>query len=193
MKNKMKRLLFIFPLLFLLCGCQKTKPEYLISCIGFDNMNGQLNTCFEAIVINSETTDQEVKLFEGMGETVEDGIEQIKRQCTQDFLLSHCAVLVVGEDVTENQLDNIYEFCFDEPDITLSAFFVKTKNAKEILSQKPISTISVGYDILGLIEQFSENKKTKISNRYFEIMALEKKVALPQITLKEEGYYLENY
>ncbi len=189
----MKRLLIIFPILILLCGCQKTRPEYLISSIGFDNAGGQLNTCFEAIVINSETEDQQVKLFEGKGKTVKQSIEQIERQCTQGLLLSHCAVLVVGQEVSEEQLNGIYDFCFENPDITLSAFFVKTENAKELLSAKPVSTISVGYDILGLIEQYRENEKIKIKNRYFEIMALEKQVKLPKIALKEEGYYLENY
>lgn len=189
----MKKLIFLFLPLFLLCSCQKTKPEYLISSIGFDNKDGQINTCFEAIVINSETEDQEVKLFEGKGKTVQEGIEKIKRQCTQDFLLSHCGVLVVGESITKGQLDSIYEFCFNEENITLSARFVKTENAKELLSQKPFSTISVGYDILGLIEQYSQNQNKKIKNRYFEIMAKDKKVSLPKITINKEGYYLENY
>ena len=37
--------------------------------------------------------------------------------------------MVVGDSVTQNQLDNIYDFCFENTDITLSAFFVKTENA----------------------------------------------------------------
>lgn len=189
----MKRLFLIIPLLFLLCGCQKTGPEYLISSIGFDNENGQLKACFEAIVINSETEGQQVKVIEGVGKTVNEAIGQVERKSTQSLLFSHCAVLVVGDSVTQNQLDNIYDFCFENTDITLSAFFVKTQNAKKLLSSKPLSTIAVGYDILGLIEQYSKNKNIKIKNRYFEIMALNKEVVLPKITLKEEGYYLENY
>jgi hypothetical protein len=185
----MKKFILIFLPLLLLCGCQKTKPQYLISSIGFDSKDGQLITCFEAIIINSETEDQEIKLFEGKGETVEDGVKEIEKQCTQDFLLSHCGLFIVGETVNEKQLDNIYEFCFKKEEITLSARFVKAENAKKLLSQKPISTISVGYDILGLIEQYS--KTAKIKNRYFEIEANEKKTRLPQIKLKEKGYYLE--
>lgn len=189
----MKRLLIILPLFILLCGCQKTSPEYLISSIGFDNVDGQLNTCFEAIVINSETQDSKVKIIEGSGETVEQGIEQIEKKCTQGFLLSHCGVLVIGDTVTDSQLNNIYDYCFKNFDITLSAYFVKSNNAKELLSQEPISTIAVGYDIFGLIKQYSQSKKIRIKNRYFEIMAQDKKVTLPEITLKEEGYYLENH
>ncbi len=189
----MKKVLLIFPLLILLCGCRQTQPEYLISSIGFDNAGGQLKTYFEAIIINSETEGQQVKLIEGSGKTVKEAMEQVERKCTQGLLLSHCAVLVIGDSVTQKQMNNIYDFCFENPDITLSAFFVETENAKKLLSAQPLSTISVGYDILGLIRQYSENEKIKIKNRYFEIMALDKQVTLPKITLKEEGYYLENY
>lgn len=188
----MKKILLIFTLLISLCGCRQTGGEYIISSIGFDNKDGLLNTCFEAVVINSETTESQIKLIEGKGKTVTDGIEKIKKQITQKLLLSHCGVLVMGENLTESQINEIYEFCFNERDITLSARVVKTENAKKLLQKKAISSISVGYDILGLIEQYSKKDK-QIKNRYFEIMALERRVALPKIITTKEGYYLENY
>lgn len=188
----MKKILLIFTLLISLCGCKQTGAEYIISSMGFDNSDGLLNTCFEAIVINSETTESQIKLLEGKGKTVTDGIKQIKKSATQKLLLSHCGVLVMGEDLTESQINEIYEFCFDERDITLSARVVTTKNAKQLLQTKPVSSIAVGYDILGLIEQYSKKDK-QIKNRYFEIMALERRVALPKIMPTKEGYYLENY
>ena len=188
----MKKILLIFILLISLCGCKQTGAEYIISSMGFDNKDGLLNTCFEAIIINSETEDKEIKVLEGSGKNVEEGIAKIKKQCTQDFLLSHCGVLVMGENLTQSQIDGIYEFCFDERDITLSARVITTKNAKQLLQTKPVSSIAVGYDILGLIEQYSKKDK-QIKNRYFEIMALEKQVVLPKIMPTKEGYYLENY
>ncbi len=188
----MKKILLIFILLISLCGCKQTGAEYIISSMGFDNSDGLLNICFEAIVINSETTESQIKLLEGKGKTVKDGIKQIKKSATQKLLLSHCGVLVMGENLTQSQIDGIYEFCFDERDITLSARVVTTKNAKQLLQSKSVSSIAVGYDILGLIEQYSKKDK-QIKNRYFEIMALEKQVVLPKITPTKEGYYLENY
>ena len=188
----MKKILLIFTLLISLCGCRQTGGEYIISSMGFDNSGGLINTCFEAIVINSETTESQIKLIEGKGKTVTDGIEKIKKQTTQKLLLSHCGVLVMGENLTESQINEIYEFCFNERDITLSARVVVTENAKQLLQTKPVSSIAVGYDILGLIEQYSKKDK-QIKNRYFEIMALERRVALPKITPTKEGYYLENY
>ena len=189
----MKKGLIIISLLLLLCGCEKTKPEYLISSIGFDSKDGEFTTCFEAVILNSEKDSQELKILSASGKTVEDCVEQISRQSTQPLLLSHCAVLVIGESITQDQLNQIYEYCFRERDITLSAFFVETENAEKLLSQKPISTICAGYDILGLLEQYSTFKNVKLRNRYFEIMALNGQVTLPKIALTEEGYYFENY
>lgn len=188
----MKKILLIFILLISLCGCKQTGAEYIISSMGFDNSDGLLNICFEAIVINSETTESQIKLLEGKGKTVKDGIKQIKKSATQKLLLSHCGVLVMGENLTESQINEIYEFCFNQRDITLSARVVVSENAKQLLQTKPVSSIAVGYDILGLIEQYSKKDK-QIKNRYFEIMALERRVALPKITPTKEGYYLENY
>ncbi len=170
-----------------LTGCKSAKSDYLISSIGFDYKEGWLETSFEAVISNSETDKQNVELITGKGKTVEKSVAEIKKQCTQKILLSHCAVIVIGETVPQEQLDQIYEYCFKTQDITLSAIFVRTQNAKKLLSQKPVSTIAVGYDILSLTEQ-SQNK---IKNRYFEIMAKNKKVDLPEITLTKEGYYLE--
>lgn len=189
----MKKCVFAVFLLLLLCGCQKTKPEYIISSIGFDSKDGKFNTCFEAIILNSEKDDQELKLLSGSGKTVEQSISKIKRQCTQPLLLSHCAVLAVGESVSKKQLNQIYDYCYNQREITLSAVFVKTENAKKLLSRKPVSTVCVGYDVLGLLEQYSNFKNVNFKNRYFEIMALRTKVTLPNIALTKEGYYFENY
>lgn len=189
----MKKVLLVLPIFLCLCGCQKTEPEYLISAIGFDNNGGMLNTCFEAVIINSETQSEELKIIEVQGETVEECVKNLSRKCTQGYLLSHCGVLVIGQSVTERQLNGIYDFCFKEPDITLSVLLVETENAKSLLSNKPVSTISVGYDIMGVIKQYGENKNVSFKNRYFEIIAQGGKPTLPKIQPLSEGYYLENY
>ncbi len=183
----MKKIL-IFLLLFSLCGCAKAKSEYLVSSSGFDYKNGQFEVFVEAVVSNSETEEQSLKLIKGCGETVEKAMAEIKKQCTQRLLLSHCAVILVSEDIQSDKLDEIYEFVLNNEDITLSVVFAKTENIEKLFSQKPVSTVSVGYDILSLIE--SNNKKLK--TRYFEIMAQNKKVRLPEIVATKEGYYLES-
>ncbi len=188
----MKKVLLCLFLLIFLSGCQKSKPEYLISSIGIDTKNQQYNICFEAVIINSENPEQKLMLLKGSGDTIEQAVAQINRQCTQPIMLSHCALIAIGEGVTRNQLNEILEYCYQKDEITLSAFFITTQNAEKLLSQEPVSSVCVGYDIMGLIEQYSKLKNKNFKNRFFEVMALKEQSTLPKITLKEKGYYLEN-
>lgn len=178
----MKKIVLVITFLLFLCGCEKTGPEYLVSSMGFDKVNGKYDICFETVIINSENQDQTLKLLSGKGESIDKAVKQIKNSCTQPLLLSHCGVIVIGENIGEKQFEDIKNYCYDTDPITLSAYFVKTKNAKEVLSAKPVSSACVGYDILGLIKQ---NNATK--SRFFEILNNGKDVQLPMISVKEKG------
>ena len=178
----MKKALLIFLLLLALCGCEKRGPEYLISGIGFDKVNNSYKVCFESVIINSEDTKQTVKLLKGEGETLKSAIKQIEKQRTQPFLLSHCGVLVIGDGITKNELNDIAEYCVKNKEITLSAFFIKTKNAEKLLSVKPLSSVAVGFDIMGLLEQ---NKQYK--NRLFELVNSDYTNALPKLSINDGG------
>ena len=45
----MKKFFLVVVLLLLLCGCQKTKPEYLVSSIGFDKKQNNYTVFFETV------------------------------------------------------------------------------------------------------------------------------------------------
>lgn len=180
----MKKAVLVIALMFLLCGCEKTGPEYLISSIGFDNINGKYNVLFEAVIINSENAQLTLKLLKGEGDTVDEAVSQIKKSITQPLLLSHCGVIIIGENINYAEFDNIKEYCYNSDPITLSAYFVKTKNAKKLLSSKPVSSVCVGYDIMGLIKQ---NKGIK--SRFFEILSGGTSAKLPLISVKDGGLY----
>ena len=189
----MKKVVICLIFLIFLCGCQNSKPEYLISSIGVDTENGLFNVCFETVIINSESPQQNLKLIKGSGDTLKKAVLEITRECTQPILLSHCALIAIGESVTENQLNQILDYCYDKDEITLSAFFIKTENAEKLLSQKPVSSVCVGYDIMGLIEQYSKLQNKNPKNRFFEVVALKNQQNLPKIILKEKGYYIEDF
>lgn len=181
----MKKFFLVVVLLLLLCGCQKTKPEYLVSSIGFDKKQNNYTVFFETVIINTENTSQSLKVLKGEGESLEKAVAQIKRQCTQPLLLSHSGVIAVGEGLNRDDLKQICEYALKE-EITLSAFFIKTKSAQKLLEVKPVSSACVGYDIMGLIKQ---NKPYK--NRFFELINADFKATLPEIALKEGGLYFE--
>lgn len=183
----MKRIFLLLLVLGLLCGCEKTGPEYLVSSIGFDSDGREYNVSFEAIIINSENTEQALKVLKGKGKTIDEAVKEIDRQCTQPLLLSHCGVIIIGDGITKKQFSDIKSYCYSSDPITLSAFFIKSKNAQQLLSAKPLSSACVGYDIMGLLKQ---NKQYK--NRFFEVISNEYNAVLPRIELGKEGLYFES-
>ncbi len=178
----MKKAFLILILALFLCGCEKRGPEYLVSSMGFDKENNYYKVCFESVIINSEDTEQSVKLLKGEGQTLKAAIKQIKEQCTQPLLLSHCGVIVIGDSISQNDLRNIVLYCIENEKITLSALLIKSENTQKLLSVKPISSLTVGFDIMGLLEQ---NKDFK--NRLFEFAATDYSSALPKVSIKDGG------
>ncbi|MBQ4119162.1 MAG: hypothetical protein IJD45_02090 [Clostridia bacterium] len=178
----MKKVFLILALGLFLCGCQKRGPEYLVSSMGFDKENDSYKVCFESVIINSEDTKQSVKLLKGEGKTLRGAIMRIEKQCTQPLLLSHCGVLVIGDGITQNELSEVAKYCVKNEEITLSAFLIKTENAQQLLSVKPVSSLTVGFDIMGLLEQ---NKHYK--NRLFELTATNYTAALPRVSINDGG------
>ncbi len=181
----MKKILLSLLLVLLLCGCEKRGPEYLVSSIGFDKQSDKYKVCFESVIINSEDTKQTVKLLKGEGETLKSAINQIKKQCTQPLLLSHCGVLVIGNSISGNELSDIANYCVEHKEITLSSFIIKTENAEKLLSVKPVSSLTVGFDIMGLLEQ---NKRYK--NRLFELVNRGYNTTLPSLSINDGGLML---
>lgn len=178
----MKKGFITLAILLLLCGCQKTGPEYLVSGIGVDSSDGKYNVCFETIIVNTENTDQSVHILKGSGNTVEKAVKQIYAQCTQPLLMAHCGVVVIGENITCKQLKEVGEYCYNEDEITLSAYFVKTDNAEKLLSLNPVSSVSVAYDIMGLVKQ-----NGNYCNRFFEVINTGYRTTLPKISIKNKG------
>ncbi len=183
----MKKIVVVLILITFLCGCEKTKPEYLVSSIGFEYENKNYTVYFESIIINTENTEQTVKVLKGSGSNIKNAVEQIRRQSTQPLLLSHCGIIAVQNNVSKKVFKEICDYCYSQEQITLSAYFIKTQNIEKLLSVKPISSACVGYDIMGLLEQNSKHK-----NRFYEIINHNYTINLPIISLKDGGVYFES-
>ena len=157
---------------------------FILRCCNYSN--NKYNVYFEAVVVNNETTDQTLKLFTGSGETIEKAVDLIQKQCARPLLFSHCGVIVVDKKMPQKNFLEVCDFCYKEEEITLSAYYVTANNPKEILSAKPLSSVSVGYDIMGILKQNSS-----FENRFFEIIKSNYKTSLPIITKGKEGLCFE--
>lgn len=169
-------MIFLFCIIF--CGCSVfgRKPRddrsFMVSAVGFEADNELITVYAEAVIINSELSDTEPRsaVLEGTGKSISKALEDIEATLAKPMSFSHCGIIVIGKQMTGRHFREICEYCFKENSITLSAYMISADSPRELLSEKPESSVAVGYDIIGIIE------KSGISgNRYFEIEGLREK------------------
>ncbi len=182
----MKKLFIILLCPLLLCGCRQKPQEYLITAIAADYNGGLYTVYYEAVIINTENSGQKREILTASGRTLLETIAQIEKQTTLPLLMSHCGIVAVGKGITRTKLRGIMKYCKENRDITLSVQFIKTDNPEQLLKTEPLSSISVGYDLVSLIR----TQKRNLKNRLFEIYKNQNPI-LPELNLTEKGYYFE--
>ena len=201
----MKKLLCLFlcaAISLSLSGCgyrqalSRSGAEYIISAIGFDQTANNLTVILEAVIVNSEDTAAEKKtqLLRGQGSTIEEALENVMLSSTEPIMLSHLGAAVIGEAVTASSFKEICQWFYNDKDTTLATFFVVAENAEALLSCETVSSIAVGYDIVGLLEQMSSETGNILKNRFYQIEALQAKasktVALPFLAVTDNAVSL---
>ncbi len=182
----MKKLLIILLCPLLLCGCQQKPQQYLITAIAADYDKGLYTLYFEAVITNTEKQTEKREVLTANGRTLLEAVENINKQATLPLLTSHCGIVAVGRGITRTKLLGIMRYCKKNPDVTLSVQFLKTDDPEKLLNTEPISSISVGYDLVSMLRKSDKNYK----NRLFEIYDNQSPV-LPEIKLTEKGYYFD--
>ncbi len=182
----MKRFAILFcavVMFFVLSGCSakeaiaSDKQEYIVSSLGFDNSKGDIKMIIEAIVVNTDDLEEEKesRIITGEGENPDEAYSKIISKITQPLSLGHNAVTVIGESVTPEQLNLIFEFLRETPQINIATMLIFSENAEELLSVKAVSSVAVGYDIMSMIEVTEEKQGTIFKNRLYEAVALNNK------------------
>ncbi len=174
-------------------GTAKDDRKMLVSAIGFDKEEEKIKVSVELIVINTENFESNFtpRVMSGTGKTIREGIQEIDRGLTRSMLFNHCGIIAIGEKIDAEQFDQICEYCLREQKITLSAYMISTTDCKMLLDGQPESSVTVGYDIMGIIEQESAQTGVAYNSRFFEVEALrergESSFALPHFTRVEVG------
>ena len=139
-----------------LCGCNRaaeySEPEQVIitAALGFDNESGQLCVSAETVKTNTDSS-YEPQVITDKGYTVEQVIQSISDNLGGKLFLGHCATIVLGNSLTQDQLENIIQFCKDSSEMSLAVKLIATHNAVQLLSCKSYSGEAVGYDIIKLM------------------------------------------
>ena len=150
----------------------------MVSSIGFGRENSSEKTVFlESIVINAEDTEAEKKIItlEGKGKTLKEAYKKAKEKAVQPLNLNHCGVVIIKENTDIAFLEEICQFCYEKDPINLAAFFVYAPDVKKLFDEKPIASVSVGYDIMSRLSVAKEITGKEYKNRFYQIESLRKK------------------
>ncbi len=180
-------------------GCRAGREadrRFMISALGFDLSGSELNVSAETLVVNSESTDEEIstEMFTASGKDAEECIFNLTRGMSKDLQLAHCGVIAVGSSVTGDALDGVIKYCQKNREINLSAYLVAAENAETLLSGKALSALTVGYELMGFLEHYSDETGIMYGCRIYEVQSARRKQTpvyiLPVFSAKESGFAL---
>lgn len=198
----MKRIIIAVFLLCFLSGCKSTRSviaengRFLVSAVGFDRKEDSVLASVEAIVVNSGDSEQPptATVFEGTGKTPVSALEDAVKKSIKPLDFGHCAMVVLSDNLTDTTINQIYKYCLDNNEITVSVGFAKTDSANKLLKLKPTSDIAIGYEMAVMLEtQYTEND-IRFNNRFYELenarIKGEKEADLPLFQVNNENFYL---
>ncbi len=175
----MKRLLICF-LAAIMCislvGCRfsagsaQNDRRFMVTALGFSGSEN-ITVTAEIVTVNSESAEREpapqVLFF--TANSINEALDGISDSLSRPMLLEHCGVIVIDTALSEKRFGEICDYCFKENRITLSAYMIAADSPTALLDGEPVSSVAVGYDIMGIIGQKSETGKINFRNRFFEI------------------------
>ena len=189
----MKRLLLLVTLTaFLLCGCSVggidtgASAEYTVSAIGFDKTDDGTVATFEVIAVNRDDDERKPErlLFSATGETPEKAAKKAEKLSGVGFTKSHTASVIIGNTVKGDLFDGITEYCIDERDISVAVAVFCAENAKDLLTNEPITSIAVGYEIASVLSAY----KTPLRNRLYESDS--RHFEMPELFVYGNSFYI---
>lgn len=183
--------LFLTACLMTSCGMQ-TEPEQtmLVSAMGFDAVGTGIRVTLEIPVVkdgkNSET--KAVVLSE-TGENIPKALQSIRAGLSRELIFSHCALAVLGETLSKEQLQAVFDFAGSGETLPLAAEVVSAENAQKLLDAGSFSAPAVGYELPEILERERRQSGIDVRCSVYELRAVaspELPVALPHFSVLGE-------
>lgn len=202
----MKKLSVCLVAVFLCCmlaGCSfrsgsaGNDRRFMVTALGFSESGDNITVTAEIVTVNSESAKAEPspQTLSYTANGITKALCGIANSLSRPMLLEHCGVIVIGTALSAERLREIFDYCFKENRITLSAYMIATDDPAALLDGEPVSSVAVGYDIMGIIGQKAETGKIKFENRYFEIESRREKgervFSMPYFARTEDGVTLD--
>lgn len=178
---KIKRIIAAFLMLLgILClsGCSgsvytQSDQQYIVSSVAFLNKNGRIKAIAEAVAVNAESTEQSVErvVLEGEGETPSESILDLGAKLSKPLLFDHCGVILTDASLNSEEVEKVFSYCEKNKQINLAAYIVHSEDAEALLMVKPMAALTVGYDIIGVIDRAQSLYGIRYLNRFYEVKA----------------------
>ena len=177
-----------------LSSCHRyTEPEqiYPVSAIGFDGVDSGVRVTVEIPVVGGETlSDSKAMRFSQTGADVRDALRSMETGLPRALIFSHCALAVLGDSLSKEQMQEIFAFAGVEDGLPLAAEVVICPNAEQLLAAQPLSSIAVGYEIPQILEQERERRGAELPCEIYQLRAIvspDLPVAIPRLDMNGEG------
>lgn len=168
-------------------GYSEPEDRFAVSSLGFDREGESFLVSARAVT----GKDEEARVFIGSGETVDSAMAHIKGADEKGLELSHLAVIVVGDGIGESGMDEIFDYCRRNGDITVGVRFAAAHSARDLIGAPE----GDGYKLTGALRSGKDGSGYARGCRFYEIgnSRLDGKgdYHLPYFSEWEEGYTLD--
>ena len=187
-------------LILSLCGCmdyRESDSRLVSTAIGFDGDENGVKISVQTVMIAQSGSEKQAypKVFSASADNVKNAVYDLYSKLPKPLLFDHCGVLVIGSDLNEEIINQIFKFCSDEKSLNLAIRFICSDNAFELLSRPAMSAVANGYDIMEMLESESNQTGTLFSNRFYEIEAAKQKIipvyTIPDIVYDKDDFYID--
>lgn len=172
-------LIFLISLIFATNDYKEPENSLTVSGIGVDIIDKKYRVIAEITEAGNKGGDEYlVKRVEGIGISFETALTEIENQLIADLTLSHCPIIIFGENTDSKTLYEVTEFCVSNYEIELSVIFTAAENAKEIFTDNDFDK-QLGYFMIDLLKSEGFEKNSSLVNYKNEELKKKENFILP--------------
>ncbi len=170
----MKRIILLAVVLslLLLCGCtgyREIDRGYIVTAIGVSQKEGKINLFVEAIS-SSDVVDKpsERVVLHSTGDNINTAFKSLKESLVKSLYFEQTGAVIVENSVNNAGKKELLDLCKKHSAIGLGVYIVSTDELNSLFEINSPNGI-LGYDVIGLIDNYEKNSGKKLFNRLFEI------------------------
>ena len=158
--------------LLLLCGCtgyREIDRGYIVTAIGVSQKEGKINLFVEAIS-SSDVVDKpsERVVLHSTGDNINTAFKNLKESLVKPLYFEQTGTVIVEKSVNNVGKKELLDLCKKHSAIGLGVYIVSTDELNSLFEINSPNGI-LGYDVIGLIDNYEKSTNKKLFNRLFEI------------------------